>query len=268
MGIFDRDKNQSTQSLADEQARATGGGNAPARSISFVKQAGPANQRADVEARGGVDLAKKFDKAGVSLAKRDLTGVRAEAIMLLDHSGSMQTDYRNGTVQTLVERGLGFALQIDTDGTIPVIRFDSGIKKAIDVTIDNYATITQTKLYEPNKMGSTNLTAALDEIIAMAKETTAPLFVIVVTDGQPNDPTTVTQRVRELAKYPVFLKFLAIQQVPYLQKLDDMDGRLIDNADAKFIDDPAGMSNLEFADAMADEWNTWIAEAQRVGILQ
>lgn len=266
MGIFSG-KSKTTQQVADETGRTTGTGNAPARSISFVKQAGPANQRADVEAKGGVDLAKKFDKAGVSLAKRDLTGVRAEVVMLLDHSGSMQYDYSNGTVQTLVERALGFALQIDTDGTIPVIRFDSRVHDAINVTIDNYTTVTQTKLYEPNKMGSTNLTAALDSLLNMAKKTTQPLFAVIITDGQPNDTTTVTQRVRELSKYPVFIKFLAIQKVDYLQKLDDLDGVLIDACDAQFIQNPAGMSDLDFADAMANEWNTWIAAAQQAGIL-
>lgn len=265
MGLFDRSK--TTQQLADEQGRTTGTGNAPARSVQLTKQAGPANQRVDIEKRGGVDLAKKFDKAGVSLSKRGLDGIRAEVVMLLDHSGSMQTDYRDGTVQTLVERALGFALQIDTDGTIPVIRFDSNVKSAINVTIDNYASVTQNALYEPSRMGSTNLTAALDELLKMAKETTQPIFAVIVTDGQPNDTSTTTQRVRELAKYPVFLKFLAIQPVNYLQKLDDMDGRLIDNADAKFISNPASMSDLDFADAMTDEWNTWIAAAQGAGIL-
>lgn len=266
MGIFGN-KSKSTQQVADETGRTTGTGNAPARSVSFVKQAGPANQRVDIEKRGGVDLAKKFDKAGVSLSKRGLDGVRAEAVVLLDHSLSMDRDYQNGTVQTLVERALGFALQIDTDGTIPVIRFDHGVHKAIDVTADNYATVTQTKLYQRDKMGSTNLTAALDALLDMAKTTTQPIFAIVVTDGQPNDTTTVTQRVRELAKYPVFLKFLAIQEVPYLRKLDNMDGRLIDNADAQFISNPAGMSDLDFADAMTEEWPKWITAAQQVGVL-
>lgn len=266
MGLFNRES-KTTQQLADEQGRSTGTGNAPARSVQLTKQFGPATPRADVEAKGGIDMTKRFDKAGVSLSKRGLDGIRAEAVMLLDHSGSMISDYENGTVQTLVERALGFALQIDTDGTIPVIRFDYGVHKAIDVNIGNYAAITQNQLYERDKMGSTNLTAALDELLTLAKKTTQPIFAIIVTDGQPNDTTTVTQRVRELAKYPVFLKFLAIQNVPYLQKLDDMDGRLIDNADAKFISDPAGISDLNFADAMTDEWATWIGAAQVAGIL-
>lgn len=90
---------------------------APARSVSLVKD--PAGAPAvDLDTlTGHVDLTKRAQKAGISLSKRNLAGIRAQAVLILDHSGSMRDDYRSGTVQTLVERALGFALQIDVDGT-------------------------------------------------------------------------------------------------------------------------------------------------------
>jgi hypothetical protein len=91
----------------------------------------------------------------------------------------------------------------------------------------------------------------------------------VVTDGAPDSKPAATKLVCELARYPVFVKFLAIKPVDYLQDLDDLDSskRLLDNVDAKFIPDPDGMSDLEFADAMADEWDTWIVAAASAGVL-
>ncbi|QAU06982.1 hypothetical protein SEA_APHELION_117 [Gordonia phage Aphelion] len=234
--------------------------------VKLVKGSGPANDRSAIESSGaGIDLVKRFDKAGISLSKRGLDGVRAEAVMLLDHSGSMSYDYENGTVQAIVERALGFALQIDGDGTVPVIRFDSGVRKAIDVNLSNYASITSSKLYERNKMGTTNLTAALEELKSIGQQATSPIFAIIVTDGAPNDPTSAERLVRELESLPVFLKFLSIQPVAWLDKLDDMSRQLIDNADAKAIDGTE--SDLQFADKMTDEWDTWIAAAQQKGIL-
>lgn len=268
MGLFSRNKSQTTQELADEVSGTTTAPNGVGRSVTLVKAAAPATNRADVEGKGGVDMVKKFDKAGVSLSKRGLDGIRAEAVMLLDHSGSMVRDYENGTVQKLVERALGFALQIDADGTIPVIRFDSNIHDAIDVNLNNYADIARTKLYQRSRMGSTDLARALGEVFKMAKKTDKPLFVIVITDGAPDSQTAATEMVRKLAAYPVFLKFIAIQPIAYLQTLDDMGGRVIDNADSKFIDDPAGMADLAFSDALVDEWDTWITAAQSAGILQ
>jgi hypothetical protein len=67
----------------------------------------------------------------------------------------------------------------------------------------------------------------------------------------------------------VVLKFLAIKPVDYLQDLDDLPAskRRLDNVDAKFIADSAGMTDLAFADAMVDEWDTWIAAATSAGVL-
>lgn len=223
-------------------------------------------------------LVKRAEKAGISLSKRGLDGVRAQAVMILDHSGSMYGDYANGTVQTMVERALGFALQIDVDGTVPVIPFDYGVRPTVEVTVDNYVGVVDREIWKKHEMGSTNLTDALQTLKAMAKITDAPIFAIVICDGSPNSKGTATKVVCELAEYPVFLKFLAIKPVDYLQELDDLPSgkgglfrrggvRLLDNVDAKFIPDPAGMSDLAFADAMTDEWDSWIKAATAAGIL-
>lgn len=239
----------------------------PAKSVQLVKGNGPAVDLSKVREKA-VDLAKKADKAGISLSKRGLDGIRAQAVLLLDHSGSMRRDYKSGVVQTLVERSLGFALQIDVDGEIPVIAFDSKVWPAVTVTVDNYSGIVDREILQ-SKMGTTNLAAALEVVLELAQGTDAPLFVIVITDGSPDSKPKATRIVCELSRYPCFIKFLAIQDVDYLQELDDLDDskRLLDNVDAKTIKNPEQMSDLEFADAMTDEWDTWISAAQRAGIL-
>lgn len=223
-------------------------------------------------------LVKRAEKAGISLSKRGLDGVRAQAVVILDHSGSMFQDYASGTVQTLVERALGFALQIDVDGVVPVIPFDHDVRPSIDVGVHNYAGVVDRDIWQRGSMGSTNLAGALDALKGMAEKTDAPIFAIVICDGSPNSKPATTKVVCELAEYPVFLKFLAIKPVDYLQDLDDLPSgstgmfrrgasRLLDNVDSKFIPDPAGMSDLAFADAMVDEWDTWISAATTAGVL-
>lgn len=243
----------------------------PAKSVSLVKDPGcaPAVSLDKVEANGGIDLRKKAEKAGISLQKLDLAGIRAQAVLVLDHSGSMMGDYESGVVQTLVERALGFALQIDIDGEIPVIPFDYVVRPTVDVNMSNFAGIVNREIYNRRNMGSTNMAAAFEVIKKMAQTTDAPLFVIVVTDGEPDSRPETTRVVCELSRYPVFLKFLAIQPVSYLQELDDLPDsqRLLDNVDSKYIDNPAGISDLNFADAMVDEWDSWIDLATRAGIL-
>jgi hypothetical protein len=121
-------------------------------------------------------------------------------------------------------------------------------------------------------MGSTNLAAALQAVRAAAESTTSPIFCIVVTDGEPDDRAATTRIVCDLARYPVFLKFLALKPVAYLAELDDLDPskRLLDNVDAKPSTHELNLlscTDMQFADAMADEWDSWIAAATKAGVL-
>lgn len=240
------------------------------KTISLVKDptGAPAVDVAKL-GRAHANLAKRAQNAGLSLFKRGLDGIRAQAVLILDHSYSMTSDFDNGTVQTLVERALGFALLVDADGRIPVIPFDTEVKPAVPVNVGNYKRIVKNEIYKRNDMGSTNLAAALSVLKRMAGNTDAPIFAIIVTDGDPNDRPATTQLVCELAEYPVFLKFLAIRPVGYLQELDDLDSsqRRVDNADAKYVSNPAAMSDLDFAEAMIDEWDSWIKAATGAGII-
>jgi hypothetical protein len=230
-----------------------------------------------------VDLKKRAEKAGISLSKRGLDGIRAQAVMLLDHSGSMHSDYAHGTVQKLVERALGFALQIDVDGTVPVIAFDNRVYPAVEVGVNNYQGVVDRDIWRRGSMGGTEMAPAFELIKKMADETDAPIFLIVIGDGSPADRNATTRVVCELAGYPVFIKFLAIRPVDYLQELDDLPSgtgggglfgrrkngptRLLDNVDAKFISDPGGVSDLSFSDDMVDEWDSWIKAATDAGVL-
>jgi hypothetical protein len=243
----------------------------PARTIHLTKDAtgSSAINLSKVRDAGHIDLAKRADKAGIALSKRGLAGIRAQAVLVLDHSGSMHADYANGKVQTLVERVLGFALQIDVDGTVPVIPFDSFVHDAVEVTVDNYRGVVDNQIWRQNRMGTTDLASALSAVRNLAATTDEPIFCVVVTDGDPDSQSATTKIVCELASYPVFLKFLAIRNVPYLDSLDNMgtDQRLLDNVNAKSFADPASVSDLEFADAMADEWDLWVAAATKAGVL-
>lgn len=244
---------------------------APARTVNLVKDpaGAPAVNLSKLRDGGHLDLAKRADKAGIALAKRNLSGIRAQAVLVLDHSGSMYADYANGKVQTLVERVLGFALQIDVDGSVPVMPFDSRALPSVDVGVDTYQGVVNRAIWKPTNMGSTNLADALTEVRAMAAATDAPIFCVVVTDGDPNSRDDTTRVVCDLARYPVFLKFVAIRDVPYLQQLDDLPAgrRLLDNVDTKVFTDPAAVKDLEFADALADEWDTWVVAATKAGVL-
>lgn len=246
----------------------------PVNPVRVVKDAGGASavDLDAVKAAGHVDLAEGAATVGVSLRKRNLAGMRGRVIVVLDHSGSMYQDYRSGVVQTLLMRTLGFGLQIAASATIEVIPFDSSVWSAVKVTAGNYASVVRGSIWQPDRMGSTDLARVLNTVRQMAAGTTEPIVCIVLTDGNPDNRPAATAVVCDLARYPVFLKFLALRDVPYLTELDDLEqtrpgARLLDNVDAKTITDPAAISDADFAEAMTDEWDSWLTAAQAAGVL-
>jgi vWA found in TerF C terminus len=256
---------------------------APARTISLVKDpgGGPAVNLAKVREAGHVDLAKHAEKAGISLSKRNLGGLRGAVRLYVDHSGSMEfpgaKDYSNGNVQRLVERALGYAFQLDSDGKIPVIAFDAGLHPEVIVDQSNYEGVVEREIWHKGKMGGTEFAPVLQDLLDEAKTTAEPIFAIIVTDGSPSDRGKSTRLIIELANYPVQIKFLAIREADYLRTLDDLEkrrpgARLLDNVDAKFFDGDdcpvlADITDLQFAEAMADELDTWVDEATAKGVL-
>ena len=250
------------------------GSNKPARTVKYVQDSSgaPAVNLTKVREAGHEDLFTKASKAGISLSKRGLAGIRAQAVLVLDYSGSMRSDYGNGNVQTLVERALGFSLQIDIDGSVPVIPFGSSVLPTIDVDLNNYQDVVNRELVSKYSMGTTNLAGALKVVLELAKETNDPIFCVVVTDGAPDSESEATKVIAELSKYPVFVKFLALEDVYYLRQLDkNTKGKsLIDNVNAQFSGHPHNLltcSDLNFADAMVAEWDLWVKAATAAGIL-
>lgn len=233
----------------------------------------PAADLNKIAEAGHVNLSKTAETVGVSLAKRGLAGMRGRVIVVLDHSGSMYDDYESGTVQALLLRTLAFGLQIDTDATIEVIPFDSRVWPAVQVDPSNYQTVVSNSIWQRARMGSTNLADALDHVRDLGGKTEEPIVCVVITDGEPDSQGAATRVVCDLARYPVFVKFLAIRPVRYLQDLDDLEqtqpgARLLDNVDAKTIADPARVTDAEFAEAMTDEWDSWLRGATAAGVVR
>lgn len=250
----------------------------PARTITLKKGVGSATDLQALRDAGHVTLAKNADKVGISLSKQDLSGFRAKVILVLDHSGSMRTEYRSGAVQTLTERALGFGLQVSSTGSVLVIPFDSAARPPVQVNATNYQGVVNSRIWDEWNMGSTYLAAPLRLVLREAMNTDEPIVCIVVADGTVDRGTEqeTTDLFCEMAGYPVWFKLLAIKPVQYFQTLDDLEQtqpgrRLLDNVDTKYSTrdlDLLTCPPLKFAEAMTDELGTWIKAATAAGVLR
>lgn len=216
-----------------------------------------------------IDLSKK---AQSEIRSRGLTGLSARVILVLDISKSMNRLYKSGVMQQVVERITALALNFDDDGTVDVILFGTHAYRLPGVTPDTLESYVEREILSTYKViEATQYATALAMIDAHYDAVqTDPVFVIFITDGNNSDKTETTERIRALSKKPIFIQFVGIgkEDFPYLKKLDDLDGRAVDNAGFTHINDIATVSDGALYARLLNEFPKWIIDAKAVGILR
>jgi hypothetical protein len=233
----------------------------------------------------GISLEKRAEAAQVSLVKLlkekqsqgvELGELSAQVIIAIDYSGSMSGRYRNGEVQTAVERSLGLSLSgLDDDGTIQVFFFDHGSYPTETVTAASYQGFVNTWT-QGRHMGGTNYTPVMNDIMQFAHANgmmapgKPPIFVLFVTDGEPGDKKATTDQLVNYAQYPVFWQFLGLGYSPkFLKKLDEMPGRVVDNVGLTEMRNTLNMDDVSFYDEIIREFfGKWLPAARAAGIVQ
>lgn len=214
-----------------------------------------------------VDLTKK---AQVSLQKKGLAGVRAATYLVLDHSHSMRSMFKSGLVQRFCERVLALGSVLDDDGTVPVIMFDSTAYPSLDVRVDDYHGAVDMILSKIPRWGSTNYADAVAAVVEEHRDSgvEAPGLVIFQTDGRPSNQRAAKEALRAASHHPLFFSFIGFgnDSFDFLRKLDDLDGRVVDNA--SFY--PAGtvtMSEGDLYDGLLHEFGAWLRNAKAAGVV-
>lgn len=234
-------------------------------------------------------LAKTAD-AAVSLHR--LRGQKSKVALALDFSGSMRNEYSNGSMQRLAEKVLALGTQLDDDGAIDLFLFDTQAEYVGEVTLANFRNII-TKLTSGRRMGTTNYAELFRKLVAhynltpqvksgglggLFKKNTAtyapltspinePILAIFLTDGAPDSKPQAVEELTKASYAPIFWQFLSIgrENIPFLQKLDDLDGRCIDNADYKPVGNIDNLSDEELFNMILDEYPAWVVEQRRRG---
>jgi hypothetical protein len=232
------------------------------------------------KAPGLVNLAKE---AKTSIDKRGLDGTVASVALCLDYSGSMRQRYASGEVQALSERALALGTQLDDDGLIDVFYFASDAGYLGQLGLDDYQGGVD-RLVGKRSMGTTNYAGAFQavaekfdftpkkSIFGAAKKVTGtqPVFVIFLTDGSPDSKPAAEKKLIELSGVPIFWKFLSVgkESISFLEKLDDLRGRVVDNANYHAVGDLSSLTDQALFDMLLDEYPDWLKAVRTAGILK
>jgi hypothetical protein len=222
------------------------------------------------------------------LQDRDLTGLTAEVAIVLDFSGSMRSLYSDGSVQKLVNKVLALATQLDDDGEIDLFIFESRAHYLGKVSLGNFRNIvadyTRTK-----SMGTTDYAGAFRKVVEqfnhgagqkrglfgskkaagnapLSAPVPTPALALFVTDGAPDDQRAAAEALTAASFRPIFWQLISIgRPIPFLQRLDDLDGRYIDNADYFPVASLDSLTDEKLFGKVFDEYPAWVEEERKRG---
>ena len=97
-----------------------------------------------------------------------------------------------------------------------------------------------------------------------------PALILFFSDGGVSANKKIATIIREASDKPIFWQFVGLGNANYgvLEKLDNLEGRVIDNANFFALDDIDKISNKELYDRLLDEFPDWLREARQHGIIK
>jgi hypothetical protein len=212
--------------------------------------------------------------------KTGLEGQKATVVVVMDVSYSMKQLYKNGTVQALTERLLALGLAFDDDGKIDMYGFSNSNFKAPDVTTDNI--VGYVDKYIASKVdGGTSYSPVIDTIKSEFGKTGGwfikkpvvldnPVFVIFITDGDNGDKSETVNAITKASQHGIFFQFVGIGQekFTFLEKLDNLTGRNIDNCGFFKVDDLSTVTDSNLYELLLGEFPSFVKEARNKGLIK
>ncbi|BAY42216.1 stress protein (plasmid) [Nostoc sp. NIES-2111] len=241
-------------------------------------------QHIDITKKANISLLKT--KVDIVLKKKGISNVIARVALVLDISGSMSHQYNSGAIQAFIERIVPVASRLDDDGKLDVWFFGSKFKRTKSVTETNVDGYIQKECGEikrallvfkmPSLMlelgGGNNESLVIRDIIkkyTQEKPSKLPTLIVFLSDGGVTDEQEIKKAIVDAAKYPIFWQFVGLAGSNYgiLQKLDNMNGRIVDNADFFHVDDLGKITDEQLYERLLNEFPAWIKKAMAKGIL-
>ena len=226
-------------------------------------------------------LEKKMEKAPelislvkplvFELKKKNLESTVAKVGLVLDISGSMVPRFKNGTVQSIVNKTLPLAVQFDDDGELDFWFYGTTARQMDSVNLKNYtkAVPDDWKHLMMELGGRNNEPIVMRMVVDEYKDTKIPAYVLFITDGGVNNKKEIRNIITEASHLPIFWQFVGVGGKNYgvLEKLDTMTGRYVDNAGFFALDDFMKVSNEEFYARLLEEFPAWLEAIRKKGMI-
>lgn len=221
-----------------------------------------------------LDLTKK---SLISLEKSNLLNVKARVALVLDYSGSMNQQYKSGDVQRVLDRIMPLALNFDDDGCFECWAFAEKALRLADINLRNLTDYINTEQggYKKWQAGAryNNEPVVLEQVLKYFTQQSPseyPVYVVFISDGGISETGKIKKILQNASAQPIFWQFVGIGGRHYgvLEKLDHMDGRVVDNCNFFAMDHIQSMPESELYDSLLREFPMWLKDAKSKNILK
>ncbi|MBL1079225.1 VWA domain-containing protein [Nocardia sp. 2] len=237
----------------------------------------PGERQLPPEQRQRLDMRKR-EVAKVLLTKGAET-VRARVILVIDKTGSMQKLYANRVVHRVVQRMIPVAIQLDDDGVLEPYLYAKSFLRLPDIRVEQAEQWTGTYLhltgthdgFDYNAIGNSNIEMPImQEIISTLRPASGPTLVLFFTDGGFSEKQKIARLMSQAAELPAFWQFIGLGRAKFgvLRNLDELEGRLVDNAGFFAVDDIDELSDAELYERLLGEFPSWLRAARAAGVLR
>jgi hypothetical protein len=238
-----------------------------------------------------------------NVAKETITRLKlmensAEVVLCMDVSDQMEDYLITGKAQVIADRILAFATNMDIDSHIDLFLFAERAFFIGSMDLSNFQNYIQDAMKQYNFSGradyinvinlirTTYLKNAKREGKLAVRET--PVYVYFISNGETDDNDEILKTISNASYEPIFWEFMTmgttksdlekgimgwlmrpfVDDYSFLEQLDDMEGRFIDNADFFNVNDPRIMDDAEFYGLMMAEFPDWLKEAKIKGLVK
>lgn len=213
----------------------------------------------------------------IDLKKKSGIGTKSQAqvVLVLDYSYSMTMLYKDGTVQKTVERLLPFGIAFDDNGEVDTYIFQDTFNKIPkNVTIDNLEKYVSENIVGKYSMGGTKYAPVLEAIYdefkpkkkggflgfgAKSEPMDYPVYVIFITDGDNFDKYESEEVIKDMSSSGFFVQFIGVgnENFNFLEHLDNMKGRRVDNVNFFKVKDLNSFSDDQLYEGLMSEYPEW-----------
>ncbi len=244
------------------------------------------------------EIKESSGKAKEAMSKFKLLENSAEVVLCMDVSDQMEDYLESGKAQKIADKILAFASHMDIDSHIDLFLFAERAFFIGSMDLSNFEGYIFEAMKNYNLSGSadyvnvinlirtTYLKNAVREGKIAVRET--PIYVYFISNGETDNPDEIAAEIARASYEPIFWEFMTmgttradlqkgimgwllrpfVDDYSFLELLDNMEDRFLDNVDHFNVFDPSAISDTEFYSLMMGEFQIWLKQAKEKGLIK